>query len=131
MSFFDAKVCVNTSKTVGKRFNHDYKGPGGSPNNFVMFFDNVKESKRAIYKALRGKSGVYLFINNRTKDLYVGSSITLSKRMTSHFYLANSDKATNIVLAREMRKYGLKNFSLGILEICTSDTIVCSDLEQK
>jgi len=126
MSFFDA------SKTTGKIFNHDLAGPGGSPNkNFVMFFNNVQESKRAIYKALRGKSGVYLFINNITNDLYVGSSITLSKRMTSHFYLANSDKATNIVLARAMRKYGLKCFSLGILEICASDTIICSELEQK
>ena len=126
MYFFDA------SKMSGKRFNHDSAGPGGSPNNnFVMFFNNVQESKRAIYKTLKGKSGVYLFINNITKDLYVGSSITLSKRMTSHFYLANSDKATNIVLSRAMRKYELKNFSLGILEICASDTVVCSELEQK
>ena len=126
MYFFDA------SKMSGKRFNHDLAGPGGSPNNnFVMFFNNVQESKRAIYKTLKGKSGVYLFINNITKDLYVGSSIALSKRMTSHFYLANSDKATNIVLARAMRKHELKNFSLGILEICASDTIVCSELEQK
>lgn len=96
-----------------------------------MFFDNVEEKKRAIYKDLRGKSGVYLFINNITMDLYVGSSLNLSRRMTSHFYLANSDKATNIVLARGMRKYKLKNFSLGILDLCASDIIVCSDLEQK
>lgn len=127
MSFF-----FYARKISGKRFNHDLAGPGGSPNNnFVMFFNNVQESKRAIYKTLRGKSGVYLFINNITNDLYVGSSITLSKRMTSHFYLANSEKATNIVLARAMRKYELKSFSLGILEICASDTIVCSELEQK
>jgi predicted GIY-YIG superfamily endonuclease len=126
MFFFD------TSKTTGKRFNHNFAGPGGSANNnFSMFFNNVQESKRAISKALRGKSGVYLFRNNITNDLYVGSSITLSKRMTSHFYLANSGKATNLVLARAMRKYELKNFSLGILEICVKDTIVCSDLEQK
>lgn len=96
-----------------------------------MFFHNVKESKTAIYKALRGKSGVYLFINNTSKDLYVGTSIALSRTMTSHFYLANSEKVTNIVLARAMRKYKLKNFSLAILEICASDVIVCSDLEQK
>jgi hypothetical protein len=125
MSFFD------TSKRIGKRFNHYSAGPGGSPNNnFVLFFNNVQESKRAIYKALRGKSGIYLFINKITNDLYVGSSITLSKRMTYHFYHANSDKATNIVLARAMRKYELKNFSLGILETCVSDTRVCSELEQ-
>jgi group I intron endonuclease len=30
-----------------------------------------------------------------------------------------------------MRKYQLKNFSLAILEFCTKDIIVCSNLEQK
>jgi hypothetical protein len=132
MCFFYAKVCLNKSKATGERFNHNSTGPGGLPDDdFVMFFDNVQESKRVIYKSLKGKSGVYLFINNITRDLYVGSSITLTKRMTSHFYLANSDKATKIVLARAMRKYKLQNFSLGILETCASDTLVCLELEQK
>lgn len=100
-------------------------------SNFVMFFKNVKHSKRDIYKKLKGKSGVYLFINNITNDFYVGSSITLSKRMASHFFLANSDKVTNIILYRAMRKYKLDNFSLAILEFCASDLIVCSELEKK
>lgn len=107
-------------------------GTGGSPNdNFFVFFNNVQQSKTTIYKKLRGKSGVYLFINNITKDLYVASSLLLSRTMTSHFYLANSDKPTKIVLTRAMKKYKLENFSLAILEFCASDIIVCSDLEQK
>jgi group I intron endonuclease len=96
-----------------------------------MFFENVQSSKRDIYKKLKGQSGVYLFINNITNDLYVGSSITLSKRMSTHFYHANSSKDTKIVLYRAIRKYKLENFSLAILEFCGSDIIVCSDLEQK
>lgn len=96
-----------------------------------MFFENVQSSKRDIYKKLKGQSGVYLFINNITNDLYVGSSITLSKRMSTHFYHANSSKDTKIVLYRAIRKYKLENFSLAILEFCASDIIVCSDLEQK
>lgn len=137
--FFDIK---------GKRFNHQSSpsvGKGGYPdNNFVMFFENVQSSKRDIYKKLKNKSGVYLFINKVTGDLYVGSSLTLSKRMTSHFYHANDNKDTKIVITRvsaprrprtqvcgAMRKYQLKNFSLAILEFCTRDIIVCSNLEQK
>ena len=100
-------------------------------NNFVMFFENVLISKRDIYKQLKGKAGVYLFINKITNKLYVGSSIILSKRMASHFYHANSNKDTNIILYRAMRKYNLENFSLAILEFCKSDIIVCSDLEKK
>lgn len=130
--FFDTNASVSTSKTVGKIYNNHYLGTSGSPkDNFFVFFNNVQISKRTIYKKLRGKSGVYLFINNITKDLYVASSLTLSRTMTSHFYLANSEKPTKIVLTRAMKKYKLENFSLAILEFCASDIIVCSDLEQK
>ena len=117
----------------GKRFNSGLSGGGSpiNPDDFVLYFENVEQDKKKIYNQLRGKSGVYLFINNITKELYVGSSLTLSKRMTSHFYHANSDKPTRIVITRVMRKYKLINFSLGILEFCSSDIIICSDLEQK
>lgn len=106
-------------------------GGGNSPNKFVVYFENVKESKRKIYVELRKKSGVYLFINNITKDLYVGSSLNLTQRMTNHFYYANSNKTKNTILNRAMIKYGLENFSLGILEFCAKDIIVSISLEQK
>jgi len=51
--------------------------------------------------------------------------------MTSHFYYANSDKVTKIVVTRAMRKYKLENFSLAILEFCNANIEVCSKLEQK
>jgi hypothetical protein len=98
---------------------------------FVIYFKDLKESKRKIYKELKNKSGVYLFINDVTNDLYVGSSINLSKRMVSHFYYANSDKIGTTILIRAMKKYGLNNFSLGILEFCEKDAIECVKLEQK
>jgi group I intron endonuclease len=129
----------------GKRFIHRLNkadpspgggrdGGGGNPSrndNFAMFFENVQSNKRDIYKQLKGKAGVYLFTNKKTGYQYVGSSITLSKRMASHFYHANSSKDTKIVLYRAMRKYKLENFSLAIIEFCAPDLIVCSDLEQK
>jgi group I intron endonuclease len=101
-----------------------------SPNNYVLYFNDIKQSKRDIYSKLRHKSGVYMFINNLTNDLYVGSSLNLTKRMTSHFYYASTDKMKTI-LARSMRKYGLHNFSLAILEFCEKDVITSIKLEQK
>jgi excinuclease UvrABC nuclease subunit len=44
-----------------------------------------------------------MFINNLTNDLYVGSSLNLTKRMSSHFYYASTEKMQTI-LARAMRK---------------------------
>jgi hypothetical protein len=51
---------------------------GGSPDFAMFFFPAFKEgqrgyvqsSKRDIYKELKGKSGIYLFINKITNDLY-------------------------------------------------------------
>ena len=131
--FFIGVSIKGSNFDKGKRFNSGWSGGDSpiNPDNFVLYFENVKQDKKKIYNELRGKSGVYLFINNITNDLYVGSSITLSKRMIIHFYHANSDKLTKIVITRAMRKYKLENFSLGILEFCPSDITICSDLEQK
>jgi len=117
----------------GIRLTHQLTG--GSPreprDKFTMFFENVKENKKMIYNQLRKKSGVYMFINNITQDSYIGSSLSLTRRMSSHFYHANTDKETKIVISRAMRKYRLENFSLAILDFCPSDIVTRSDLEQK
>jgi len=102
-----------------------------SPNNFFMFFEDIEKSKLEIYKGLRKKSGVYMLINNITKDLYIGSSINLTSRMTSHFYHSKSETKGKTLINRAMNKYKLNNFSLGILEFCIKDPIVCTTAEQK
>ncbi len=101
-----------------------------SPNNFIMYFENIETSKSEIYKSLRKKSGVYMFINNINNHTYIGSSINLTKRMTSHFYHAKLGKGKSVI-NRAMYKHKLINFSLGILELCTNDVITCTTLEQK
>lgn len=118
---------------IGKRL---YSGSsnGGSPFNpeeFAIFFDNLQEEKREIYRELRKKSGVYILINKINKEIYIGSSINLTRRMASYYYYTNSDKSSKLVIIRAMKKYGLDNFSLGILEFCKQDSKVCLNLEQK
>lgn len=118
---------------IGKRL---YSGSPnkGSPFNseeFAIFFSNFKEEKRDIYRELRKKSGVYMFINNVNKEIYIGSSLNLTRRMASYYYYTNSDKSSSMVIIRAMKKYGLENFSLGILEFCKQDYNLCLNLEQK
>jgi group I intron endonuclease len=72
-----------------------------------------------------------VFINNKTNQLYVGSSINLTKRMVAYYYYYNSVKPSQLVIIRAMKKYELENFSLGIKEFCANDPQICIDLEQK
>lgn len=95
-----------------------------------MFFFNIEASKYEIYKCLRSKSGVYMFINNLNNKTYIGSSINLTKRMTSQFYHAKSGIGKSVI-NRAMYKHKLVNFSLGILELCKNDAMTCITLEQK
>ena len=48
-----------------------------------------------------------MFINNITKDIYIGSSLNLTNRMTSHFYHAKSETKGKTVINRAMNKYKL------------------------
>ena len=124
---------VEKKKQIGKRLYSGFPS-GGSPFNpkeFSIFFNNFKEEKKDIYRELRKKSGVYMLINNINKGIYIGSSVNLTRRMATYYYYTNSDKSFNIVIIRALKKYGLENFSLGILEFCKQDSNVCLKLEQK
>lgn len=132
---------------IGKRLysGSSNRGSPFNPEEFVIFFSDFKEEKRYIYRELRKKSGVYMFINNINKEIYIGSSLNLTRRMASYYYYTNSDKSStpqrgveqplrggsSMVILRAMKKYGLENFSLGILEFCKQDSSVCLNLEQK
>lgn len=130
-SFFEIR-----KRSYSKIFNNkpEITPKKGAPINskkFVIFFKNVKEEKKNIYNNLRKKSGVYIFINNITNDFYIGSSINLTRRMVSYFYYTNSPKSSNLFIIRVLKKYGLENFSLGIIEFCNQDPKTCIQLEQK
>lgn len=127
-------IGVNVTGRLFKLSKRLYSSMNGSPLNpqeFILFFENVQDNKKNIYKELRKKAGVYVFINNKTNQLYVGSSVNLTKRMVSYYYYYNSDKPSQLVIIRAMKKYRLDNFSLGIKEFCASDNQTCLDLEQK
>lgn len=70
-----------------------------------------------------GLSGIYLIINNITKDCYIGSAISKTSkhnrlyfRYRNHLFFKEKMESTNIKLYRAILKYGLPNFAFHILE---------------
>lgn len=122
---FNKKISSDQSLIASDKHNNN-----NTPDNFELYFENLTKNKDKIYEQLRKKSGVYMFINNITNDLYVGSSLNLTRRMSIHFYFAKSDKG-NTILIRSMKKYDIENFSLAILEFCDKKPLSCVTLEQK
>lgn len=94
-------------------------------NNFiknlpkVYQFSNLDETQniQSIVATLKGISGVYAIINNKTNAVYLGSSINLGLRIVSHLIY----KTTNVHLQNAISFYGLENFTLVIIELYEID----------
>ena len=73
------------------------------------------DTQLSILKDNKRKAGIYLVLNNKNGNAYIGSAINnrIYARFRNHcIHLKN----TNIALSRAIRKYGLENFSFHILE---------------
>ena len=67
-------------------------------------------------------SGVYKWTNLINAKLYVGSSINLSKRFLK-YYNDNLLAKDNMLISKAILKYGRANFSLEIIEYCSSKNV--------
>jgi hypothetical protein len=81
---------------------------------------------------LRGKAGVYQWINNTNGKTYVGSSVDLYRRFFEYLnpkHLIRELLRGESLIYRAMLKYGYTSFSFKILEIVPLDSSL-SDAEQ-
>ena len=71
------------------------------------------------------KCGIYKITNVITKKVYIGQSIDIYRRWWEHKarYNNSDNNCYDKPLYRAMRKYGLKNFQLEILEECTPEEL--------
>jgi predicted GIY-YIG superfamily endonuclease len=63
---------------------------------------------------------IYKITNTLNKAIYIGKCKNLSKRWHQH---KSSAKKKNTILYTEMRKYGIKNFTIKILEHCETNNV--------
>lgn len=59
---------------------------------------------------------IYRILNTQTKDCYIGSTRSFSRRKTEHLYRLRRNKSTSIVLQKAWNKYGEQSFVFEVLE---------------
>lgn len=61
-------------------------------------------------------SGVYKITNTVTSDFYIGSSCDILRRWTQHRCPSSWKRQLNIIMYKDMKKYGKNQFVLDIVE---------------
>jgi len=97
-------------------FNKSSSG-GKNPGSVAPLTTYTYDDKERDIKGNRGRSGMYRWVNTITRETYVGSAVSLSKRFSVYF----SIKSVNEVLSRSkskilsaLFKYGYSAFRLEI-----------------
>lgn len=67
--------------------------------------------------------GIYMIINNKTGDRYMGSTINFRSRFITHKTLLYNNKHHNRHLQNSFNKYGAENFELKILLVLDNSNL--------
>jgi len=93
----------------------------------IKIYSNAEADKTPILSDNKNKSGIYRWINKVDNKKYIGSALDLSNRLLFDY----SPAKMNYVLQQNKSyiysaiiKYGLKDFSLEILEYCKPDKLL-------
>jgi group I intron endonuclease len=89
-----------------------------------MYVDQEKMRKPKVI------AGIYAIRNKNNGKVYVGSSVNIHRRWTSHRKELNTETHTGSKLLRAWKKYGPDVFEWVILEECTPDRRVLMQREQ-
>jgi len=98
----------------------NYMDPIQDKYNQRIFYDNNK------------KSGIYMLTNKINKKKYIGRAIDLNKRINRYFqesYL-NNKKYRNYYIVKAIKKYGITNFIISILEYTNNSRLELIKREQ-
>jgi group I intron endonuclease len=92
-------------------------------------------TREEIYNLPKG-AGIYCIKNSITGKCYIGQSIKLQKRLKKHWNSWNNPMYSHIVLYKAIKKYGIENFEVTILEsfhdsLCPGIRSKLDELEKK
>jgi len=91
----------------------------------VLTYLNADTDKLSIIKDNKGKSGVYRWTNLTNGKSYIGSSVSLSRRLALYYNLNLLTKfRQNSLIHKAILKYGYSRFKLDILEYCDRKDVI-------
>lgn len=91
----------------------------------IVVYSNADTSKIQIIKEIKGKSGIYRWINNKNGKSYIGSSVNLSARLYRYYSLAHiTAQSKHSLKCKSLVKYGYSSFTFEILEYCNKDEVL-------
>jgi hypothetical protein len=90
----------------------------------LTVFTDADKNKLDILNYVKGKAGIYMWINKLNGKKYVGSSVNLRRRLLEYYNVNRLLNNNNMPINVALLKYGYHNFSLTILEICNVDNLM-------
>lgn len=88
-------------------------------------YKDLENQKEIIFKENKGKIGVYKWINTKTGDFYIGSSVNLHKRLVNYFNLKYIEGYKNkSIIYSSLLKNGYKSFNLEVIEYCDKTDLI-------
>lgn len=82
------------------------------------------------YRDYKGKPGIYKWENLINHKCYIGQSIDLNKRIAHHFSNIKNNRYDS-PLYRAIKKYGLENFDVTIIEVLEASDDLKSELDER
>jgi len=93
----------------------------------AVTYINIVTNKYKIIEDNKRKSGIYRWTFIKSGKTYIGSSKTLNERLNDYFsltFLKRQLSKGSSVIYSALLKHGYNNFSLDILEYCSSDKLL-------
>lgn len=123
--FFEYKSYAFSTKCfrpIGVRVFSTSKSNGSSSG--LAVFSDADKDKLNILKYVKGKSGIYMWTNKLNGKNYVGSSVDLRRRLLEYYNVNRILNEKSMPINVALLKYGYTNFSLTVLEICDTDSLM-------
>jgi len=111
---YNSTLSLNSSENSSTELSNFLKDKNLNPI-YIYEYLNLEPIKKQILSETRGLSGIYLILNKRTLDYYIGSASTnkIYARFSNHLLNLNGSKIVKFAV----KKYKLSEFAFLVLEL--------------